>query len=145
MVLRSELTCLGRNGTVLCDSGRNNVRRGVAAPRPVGRCGGSSPEKGNCRPLMKIVTAASLAVCAAAAVYGYRMGIFTSVDALRRFIAGFGRGGALAFIVFQALQVVVPILPGGLGCLGGVLMFGAWKGFLSMLSENVTSLALVVS
>lgn len=33
------------------------------------------------------------------------------------------------FITFQAVQVVIPILPGGLGCLAGVILFGAWKGF----------------
>lgn len=33
------------------------------------------------------------------------------------------------FITFQAVQVVIPILPGGLGCLAGVILFGVWKGF----------------
>lgn len=33
-------------------------------------------------------------------------------------------------MAFQAVQVVVPILPGGLGCLAGVVLFGPWQGFL---------------
>lgn len=80
--------------------------------------------------LIKSVSIISIAVCAAAAVYCCRLGLFTSVGALRQFIASFGSGGALVFIAFQALQVVIPVVPGGLGCLGGVLMFGAWKGFV---------------
>ena len=36
----------------------------------------------------------------------------------------------LLFVAFQAVQVVVPILPGGLGCLAGVLLFGPWWGFV---------------
>jgi uncharacterized membrane protein YdjX (TVP38/TMEM64 family) len=36
----------------------------------------------------------------------------------------------LAFIILQIVQVVIPIMPGGISCLVGVLMFGAWKGFL---------------
>ena len=37
---------------------------------------------------------------------------------------------AAAFVLFQAVQVVVPVLPGGLGCLAGVVLFGPWQGFL---------------
>lgn len=33
-------------------------------------------------------------------------------------------------MLFQAVQVVVPILPGGLGCLAGVVLFGPWWGFV---------------
>ena len=132
MILHSELPCFGHSAA-LCASDGSNIRSDAAAPRLTGR--GRSHAAlcaagGSCHLLMRAVTVLSLAACAAAAVYGYRMGIFTSVVALRRLIAGFGSGGALVFIAFQALQVVVPILPGGLGCLCGVLMFGAWKGFL---------------
>ena len=45
-------------------------------------------------------------------------------------LTGCGAAGALIFTVFQAVQVVVPILPGGLGCLVGVLMFGPVWGFV---------------
>ncbi|MEG1918526.1 MAG: VTT domain-containing protein, partial [Oscillospiraceae bacterium] len=49
---------------------------------------------------------------------------------LQAYIAGFGAIGALVFVLFQATQVVIPILPGGLGCLGGVVLFGPWLGFV---------------
>ncbi|MEG1988908.1 MAG: VTT domain-containing protein [Oscillibacter sp.] len=69
------------------------------------------------------------ACCVAFVLYGFQHRLFTSEDALRAFVAGFGAFGAAVFILFQAVQVVVPILPGGLGCLGGVLLFGPWLGF----------------
>ena len=49
---------------------------------------------------------------------------------MQAYITGFGIAGALIFILFQAVQVVLPILPGGLGCLAGVLLFGPWTGLL---------------
>ena len=42
------------------------------------------------------------------------------------------RAGVLAPLVFmaiQAVQVVIPILPGAIGCVFGVVFFGAVKGF----------------
>lgn len=63
-------------------------------------------------------------------IYGWQQGVFTSTAKLQEFVAGFGGWGALVFTAFQAVQVVLPILPGGIGCLGGVLLFGAWRGFL---------------
>lgn len=63
-------------------------------------------------------------------IYGLKTGIFTSQSKLQGFIDGFGIAGAAVFILFQAVQVVIPILPGGIGCLGGVLLFGALKGFI---------------
>ena len=76
------------------------------------------------------VSAAGFILSAALCVYGWKTGIFKSGEALKLFISGFGAAGAVVFILFQAAQVVIPILPGGLGCLCGVLLFGAWKGFL---------------
>jgi uncharacterized membrane protein YdjX (TVP38/TMEM64 family) len=36
----------------------------------------------------------------------------------------------LDLIVLQIVQVVIPIIPGGLGCLAGVLIFGPVWGFI---------------
>lgn len=68
--------------------------------------------------------------CVLFVLYGFQQRIFTSQEALESFVAGFGVFGAAVFILFQAVQVVVPILPGGLGCLAGVLLFGPWWGFV---------------
>lgn len=79
--------------------------------------------------LLQGITIVSLLLCVVAAVYAYKLGILTSVDSLQQFIARFGIGGLFIFTAIQAVQVVIPILPGGIGCLGGVILFGAWKGF----------------
>lgn len=70
-----------------------------------------------------------IAVCLILVIAGYRKGIFTSLDTLQSFVAGFGIAAPLIFIFFQAIQVAVPIIPGGVTLLGGVLIFGSWWGF----------------
>ena len=78
----------------------------------------------------RVISAAGLLVCAALGVWFWRAGLLDSQEALRAFVNGFGPAGAAVFVVFQAVQVVVPVLPGGLGCLAGVVLFGPWQGFV---------------
>lgn len=82
------------------------------------------------RKIFQLCSILSLLVCVGWSVYAYQRGLFTSPEALQTYIAGFGIMGGMVFTLFQAIQVVIPILPGGLGCLGGVLLFGPWLGFL---------------
>ena len=80
----------------------------------------------------RALQAASLigfAICVAVAVWGWRTGVLTSQEKLQELVAKWGFAGALLFTVFQAVQVVVPVLPGGLGCLVGVVLFGPIWGF----------------
>ncbi len=62
--------------------------------------------------------------------YGYRKGIFSSIEAFQSFIAGFGVWEALFFILIQIIQVIVPVLPSSIGCVVGIILFGPWTGFL---------------
>lgn len=80
--------------------------------------------------LWNVVSIIGLGFCAAIVVWGWRTGILRSSAALQQFIQQFGKGGALMFVIFQAVQVVFPILPGGVSCLVGVIFFGKWLGFL---------------
>ena len=84
----------------------------------------------NSKVLLNLCAAAGLLGCTALALYGWRHGLFASEDALKTYVAGFGALGPLVFVALQAAQVVLPILPGGLGCLAGVLLFGPWMGFV---------------
>ncbi|MFB0920594.1 MAG: TVP38/TMEM64 family protein [Oscillospiraceae bacterium] len=77
-----------------------------------------------------VVSILTLVACIAFSLYAYNRQLFTSQAALQAYITGFGIAGALIFIFFQAIQVVLPILPGGLGCLAGVLLFGPWTGLV---------------
>ena len=55
---------------------------------------------------------------------------FTSVEDLQNYIQKFGAAGPLVLTVFQAVQVVVPVLPGYFGCAVGAVAFGTFVGFL---------------
>ena len=80
--------------------------------------------------VLRAVSLLGFAVCVAVALWGWQSGVLTSQERLAECVAAWGPAGALLFTVFQAVQVVVPILPGGLGCLAGVLLFGPVRGFV---------------
>ena len=68
--------------------------------------------------IKKINQAASilgLVLCAVLAYVFWKAGLFDSKEALTSCISRFGWAGPAVFITFQAVQVVIPILPGGLG------------------------------
>ena len=79
---------------------------------------------------LQAVSFTGFALCLLVAPGGWQTGVLTSQERLQALVASCGMAGALSFTVFQAVQVVVPILPGGLGCLAGVLLFGPVWGFV---------------
>ena len=79
---------------------------------------------------LQAVSLTGFVLCLLVALWGWRTGVLTSQERLHAFVASCGMAGALLFTAFQAVQVVVPILPGGLGCLAGVLLFGPVWGFV---------------
>ena len=81
------------------------------------------------RILTNITTVAVLAGMVIFAVIGWRRGIFNSPQSLQAWMAGFGIAAPLIFIALQALEVGIPVIPGGVTLLCGVLMFGPWWGF----------------
>ena len=79
---------------------------------------------------LQVVSFTGFALCLLVALWGWQTGVLTSQERLQALVASCGMAGTLLFTVFQAVQVVVPILPGGLGCLAGVLLFGPVWGFV---------------
>ena len=63
-------------------------------------------------------------------IWAYRAGILTDEEAMRDFVDRFGIWGPVIFIFLQFAQVIVPCVPGSIGCLMGVIMFGTWRGLL---------------
>lgn len=55
---------------------------------------------------------------------------FDSVESLQNYMKSFGIAAPLVLTAFQAFQVVVPVLPGYLGCAAGAIAFGSLTGFL---------------
>jgi len=54
---------------------------------------------------------------------------FSSVEDLRQYMRGLGILAPVFLAVFQAFQVVVPVVPGYLGCAAGAVAFGTPIGF----------------
>lgn len=52
-----------------------------------------------------------------------------SVESLQCYMKSFGTAAPLALTAFQAIQVVIPLLPGYLGCAAGAVAFGSMTGF----------------
>ena len=73
-----------------------------------------------------IITAILIAI----AIYGYMKGYFTSIDELQNLMESTGKWGVTVFILLQILQVIISIIPGGLGCLAGVILFSPLQGFI---------------
>ena len=63
-------------------------------------------------------------------IFGYQTGIVTSFDKLQIMIKKSGIWGPMIFILIQIIQVVIPIIPGGISCAYGVLLFGPANGFI---------------
>lgn len=77
-----------------------------------------------------VTTAATILATVIFAVYGFRHGIFESQQSLEAFIAKAGIAGPLIFMFIQAIQVVIPILPGFVTCIAGAVVFGPLMGFI---------------
>lgn len=81
---------------------------------------------------LKLVTVFMILIATMLAVpvmQGYFSGKFNSVQSLQEYIREFGVFAPCALILIQAFQVVIPVLPGIIGCMVGVLLFGPFWGF----------------
>lgn len=80
--------------------------------------------------LMNISTVVLLITFIVLAIIGYKKGIFKSEADLVKFVNSLGPWAPVVFTLIQAVQVVIPILPGAIGCAVGVLAFGPWMGLI---------------
>lgn len=63
-------------------------------------------------------------------LWGWKQGIFSDTEKLETLLKKSGVLAPLIFIIVQAVQVVIPILPGAVGCVFGVVFFGSLWGFI---------------
>ena len=63
-------------------------------------------------------------------VWAWRAGLFTDTEKLQALLEKSGILAPLLFVIVQAVQVVIPIMPGAIGCVFGVVFFGAFWGFV---------------
>lgn len=61
---------------------------------------------------------------------GWMDGHFDSPETMRAYIESFGLLGPVVLALFQMFQVVLPVLPGMVGCAVGAALFGTVGGFI---------------
>lgn len=80
--------------------------------------------------IIHVLNALGILISIGVMIYAWRTGILKDIDKFQDFMNRFGKSAALIFILFQIMQVIIPIIPGGITCLGGVILFGPWMGFV---------------
>lgn len=79
-------------------------------------------------------------------VRGYLAGHFSSVETFQAYIATFGIFAPAILIMIQAIQVILPVLPGFLGCIVGAGMFGAagsfWCNYIGISAGSIIAFLL---
>lgn len=78
----------------------------------------------------KILFVVSTLLVVGLSIWGYTQGIFTDQTKMEQLLSDCGIMAPVVFVIIQAVQVVIPILPGSIGCVFGVVFFGAVKGFI---------------
>lgn len=82
------------------------------------------------RVILRILSFAGIILCIVLCILAWRSGILKDEAHLEAFVTRAGALGAIVFIAIQIFQVIVPILPGGVSCLAGVVLFGPFWGFI---------------
>ncbi|HIS45951.1 MAG TPA: TVP38/TMEM64 family protein [Candidatus Scybalocola faecigallinarum] len=77
-----------------------------------------------------VITITGLTILIILAAIGAASGIFSSQERLEQFLAQAGVLAPGIFLLIQIIQVIIPILPGGVTCLIGVVVFGPVWGFV---------------
>lgn len=80
--------------------------------------------------LIQLAPALGLAALILLTIHLRRLGLLGSPQELQEFIKQFGSFAVVVFIVVQAIQPVVPFIPGGIATVVGMLMFGNIPGIL---------------
>ena len=86
--------------------------------------------KKNTKSIIHILSACGMVATLVAMYFAYEQGLFTSAEKLKDFLDAFGIWGPISFILLQLIQVVIPIIPGGITCVAGIIIFGPFWGFI---------------
>lgn len=84
----------------------------------------------NSRKLINILTIVSSIIIVLLTIYWYHLGIFTDQQKMKEYLANKQVSGPIIFVLIQIVQVVIPIIPGGVSLLAGVIFFGPLWGFI---------------
>ncbi|MDT2987269.1 VTT domain-containing protein [Enterococcus casseliflavus] len=82
------------------------------------------------RRIINTISIIGLGLSIALTIYFINLGVFKDINALRGLVGNSVILGPIIFILLQILQVVIPIIPGGVSSAAGVLIFGPYLGFV---------------
>ncbi|UBX36644.1 TVP38/TMEM64 family protein [Enterococcus lactis] len=82
------------------------------------------------RKLINFISIIGLGLSIALTIYFINLGVFKDLNALRGLVGDSIILSPVIFIFIQILQVVIPIIPGGISTAAGVLIFGPYAGFI---------------
>ena len=82
------------------------------------------------RKLINIITVISTILMILLGIYWYKMGILTDQVKMKEYLSDKQVIGPLIFVFIQIIQVVIPIIPGGVTLVAGVIFFGPLWGFI---------------
>lgn len=82
------------------------------------------------RKLINFISIIGLVISISLTIYFINLGVFKDLNSLRGLVGDSIILGPIIFILIQILQVVIPIIPGGISTAAGVLIFGPYAGFI---------------
>ncbi|HAQ6023227.1 TPA: TVP38/TMEM64 family protein [Enterococcus faecium] len=82
------------------------------------------------RKLINFISIIGLGLSIALTIYFINLGVSKDLNALRGLVGDSIILGPIIFVFIQILQVVIPIIPGGISTAAGVLIFGPYAGFI---------------
>lgn len=82
------------------------------------------------RRIINTISIIGLGLSIALTIYFINLGVFKDINALRGLVGNSVIWGPIIFMLLQILQVVIPIIPGGISSAAGVLIFGPYLGFV---------------
>lgn len=82
------------------------------------------------RKIINTISIVGILISIALTIYFFNLGVFKDINVLRGLVGDSIILGPIIFILLQILQVVIPIIPGGISSAAGVLIFGPFAGFI---------------
>lgn len=80
--------------------------------------------------LVNVLSFVGIGLSVLVVIYFYHLGVFRDQTALTHLVENRVILGPLIFVLIQIIQVVIPIIPGGISTAVGVLVFGPVYGFI---------------
>lgn len=80
--------------------------------------------------IIKAITIVCFGLAIVFIIYALSSGILRSPEAFSQFMQQHRVVAPVVFVLAQIIQVTIPIMPGGLGCVAGVIAFGPVMGFV---------------